>query len=74
MTLPKRRHAPPVEPVTPEQWQEAVDAASFALAVDAAMQYGLVTGPAIDVDRCVDLLERGKALGYQPRPLAELLR
>lgn len=56
-----------VDPATPEEWQEAVDAAWFMLCLDAARQYGLITGgPGINQARCEDLLRRGKALGYRP--------
>jgi hypothetical protein len=57
----------PIDPVTPEEWQEAVNAAEFALLVDSARQYGLITGgPTFDVARCEDLLARGEAQGIVP--------
>jgi hypothetical protein len=41
--------------------------AEACLQLDAARQYGFVTGgPAVCVDRCVELLERGRALGHAP--------
>lgn len=55
------------EPQTHEQWQEAVDAAQGALALDAASQYGFVSGgPEVNVARCEDILARGQLLGYVP--------
>lgn len=60
-------------PKTSAEWQEAVDAAEFYLALDSAHQYGLVEGgPQINVARCVKLLEKGKALGYQPVSISKL--
>jgi hypothetical protein len=60
--------APRCEPQTEVEWQIAVDAANALLRIDAARQYGLIVGgPAIDVDRCVELLERGAAQGTVPR-------
>src|SRR5919109_1085224 len=32
------------EPQNPKEWQEAIDAAEFYLALDSARQYGLLTG------------------------------
>lgn len=56
-------------PKKPAEWQAAMDAAHGALTLDAARQYGLVTGgPEVDVARCVELLKKGRALGYVPRP------
>lgn len=61
------------EPVTPQEWQLCVDAAEFFLAVDSCRQYGLLTGgPGVNVERCVGILERGKALGYKPAPMTQL--
>lgn len=55
------------EPVTAQDWQTAVDAAQGALALDAARKYGLVTGgPGVNVDRCEEILQRGRQLGYVP--------
>jgi hypothetical protein len=55
------------DPETPREWQEAVDLADFHLQLDAARQYGLVTGgPDVDVERCEYLLKQGKNLGYRP--------
>jgi hypothetical protein len=58
-------------PKKPGEWQAAVDAAHAALALNSARRYGLVTGgPAVNVDRCAELLEKGRKLGYVPRPEA----
>lgn len=60
-------------PSTPQEWQEAVDAAEFYLGVDAARQYGLLTTSAqVNVGRCVEVLEEGKSRGYLPKPMKEL--
>jgi hypothetical protein len=57
------------DPQTPAEWREAVDAAEFHLLLDSARKYGLVTGgPVIDVARCEEILRRGAAQGYRPRP------
>jgi len=62
------------EPHTPAEWQEALDAASFFLALDSARQYGLVQGgPVVDTARCLQLLEHGRVQGFKPRELAEIL-
>lgn len=56
-----------MRPVTPEQWQDAVDAAHALLTFEAARIYGLVEGgPEVNVERCVELLEDGKAMGVVP--------
>ena len=55
------------EPRTKAEWQEAVDAAKAALCLDAARQFGFITGgPEIDQERCLELLDRGEALGVTP--------
>ncbi|MGH9942458.1 MAG: hypothetical protein ACRD9R_08895 [Pyrinomonadaceae bacterium] len=55
-------------PRTPEQWQEAADAAEVLLLVDAARQYGLVRGgPTVDVARCEEILAGGRQRGVLPR-------
>lgn len=57
-----------LEPHTPETWQQAVDLAHGALALDAARSYDLVHGgPVVNVDRCLELLERGQEIGITPR-------
>lgn len=60
MEKKKRPAAKPKTPKTVADWQTAVDAAHGALALDAARQYGLVTGgPAVDVARAEQLLADG---------------
>ena len=62
-----RRRKPVREPQTAEEWQLVVDAAYALLALDSARQYGLVKGgPGVAIDRAVELLDRGKLLGYLP--------
>jgi hypothetical protein len=60
------------DPQSPDEWQEAVDLAKFHLLLDSAVQYGLVTGPRANVERCLDILRRGGNLGYNP-PRREVL-
>jgi hypothetical protein len=55
------------QPQTPTQWQEAVDAAHAAISLDACRQYGLVTGgPEINMERCEQIIEQGRARGFVP--------
>jgi hypothetical protein len=55
-------------PKTPEEWQFAVDAADALLHLDAARQYGLVTGgPKINVDRCEIILRGGRRRDIRPQ-------
>jgi hypothetical protein len=59
----------PRNPRTPAEWQDAVDAAHGAIALDSARKYGLVTGgPTVDVQRAAELLAKGRARGIRPRP------
>ena len=60
---------PPRDPETPQEWQNAADAADALLKIDSARIYGLVTGgPEIDADRCRELVHRAKELhGIEPR-------
>jgi len=56
-----------MNPMTPAEWQEAVDAASGCLALEAARLYGLVTGgPKVNVARCEEILALGAELGVIP--------
>ena len=56
-----------MNPKTPAQWQEAVDLAHGCLCLDSARQYGLVQGgPGVDVERCADIIAKGKAMGIVP--------
>ena len=57
------------EPKTRGEWQDAADGAHAFLALDACRKYGLITGgPAVNVDRCLAILERAKRKGITPRP------
>lgn len=63
--------APPKNPTTPEEWQNAVDAAEALRLLEGARLYGLVTGgPEVNIERCDEILEQGKQLGFVPRPNA----
>jgi len=56
-----------VDPVTPREWQDAVDAAHACLCLDSARTYGLVVGgPKVDVDRCLLILRQGRERGFTP--------
>ena len=67
--------ASPEDPQTAEQWQEAVDHADFWLQIHSAVVYGVVKyNGQINVGRCEELLRRGAALGYRPRPVEEITR
>lgn len=56
-----------IEPQTDAEWQDAVDAAQGALALDAARAYGLVEGgPGVNVARCEEFLAKGEARGIHP--------
>jgi hypothetical protein len=63
------------DPETPAEWQDAVDAADFFIAMDSCQQYGLITGgPRVNCERARELLDRGRALGYTPAPFAALIK
>lgn len=55
------------EPQSDAEWQEAADAAHFMLLLDSAIQYGLVTGPRANVERCESILEQAKKRGVMPK-------
>jgi hypothetical protein len=62
------RRPAPRDPRTPEEWQESADIAQWGLTLDAARQYGLVTGgPVVNVDRCQEILDRAAEKGIRPR-------
>lgn len=55
------------DPTGSVQWQEAVDLADALLMLDSARAYGLVTGgPAVNIERCDEILKRGHDLGFRP--------
>lgn len=63
------------DPETPDEWQEAVDAADRLMTINSAMHYGLlraaVEPDTIDADRCADLVHRGAQQGIYPtEPIA----
>lgn len=62
-------------PVTPEQWQDAVDAAHHLLELEKARLYELVREDVAgalkaDIPRCVEIIEQGAARGIFPRAVA----
>lgn len=62
------------DPETPQEWQEAVKQAEFFLALDSALLYGLIdTDIRADVERCDEILRRGKQRGIEPRPLEQVI-
>ena len=57
------------DPLTPEEWQHAVDAAHALLVLDSARKYGLIIGgPVVNPDRADDILAQGRARGINPSP------
>ena len=63
------------DPTTPAEWQEAVNAAEFALLADSAKQYGLIEGGQdFNIERCEEILKAGRKLGYRPDPPDALCR
>ena len=59
--------APPAEPQTPEEWQNAIDAADALLHIQSAEAYGLITGaPHVNIERCEQLLEAARRRGVTP--------
>lgn len=63
------------DPISDQEWQEAVDAAQFYLLLDSCRQYGLITGgPAVSAERCEQILKFGKTRGFRPAPTEDLVR
>jgi hypothetical protein len=56
-----------LDPETPAEWQEAANSANFMLLLDSAIQYGLITGPRADVERCEWILAEAKKRGITPQ-------
>lgn len=53
------------DPQTPEQWQEAMDAAHAVVLVEAARRLGFIAGgPTVNLERCAEILAGGKDRGY----------
>ncbi len=66
-TEPKKLEPLIQNPTTREEWQLAVDAAKALVLIDAARAYGLIRGgPAVDVERCCEILDGGAARGIFP--------
>lgn len=54
-------------PKTTAEWQEAVDLAEGALALESARAYGLVRGgPTVNSERCSTILREGARRGVVP--------
>ncbi len=69
--MPKKKYR---DPQTTAEWQEAVDAAAFYIALDSARQYGLVTGgPMVNIERCEEIIKQGETWGTYPHPLDQLI-
>lgn len=63
------------DPVTDAEWREAADAAVFALGLDSAWKYGLITpDPRVDVIRCEAILHLAQVRGIPIRTLEEVLQ
>jgi len=57
-----------VDPITDEEWQEVVNNIEVLRLIDAARQYGLITGgPEINQDRCDELLAKARRKGIYPQ-------
>lgn len=55
------------DPQTDDEWRACCAISKALLAIDSAKQYGLIEGgPTIHVDRCLEILERGKERGIEP--------
>lgn len=62
------------DPRTLQEWQYAADLADLALCVDAARQFGLITGGlVVNVQRCEEIIERAATRLIAPQPPPELL-
>jgi hypothetical protein len=65
--MPKKAKTDVIDPSTPEEWQDAVNAAEYWLLVHSAVCYGLVEySGTINVDRCDAILKAGAELGIRP--------
>jgi hypothetical protein len=62
------------DPNTPEEWQEAYDAALACRTIADCRMYGLLKGgPLIDLERCDRLIAAGEKRGLRPsRPVEQL--
>lgn len=55
------------DPKTDAEWQEAVNISAGLRMIADCQMYGLITGPAINVERCDELLEGGAERGITPQ-------
>jgi hypothetical protein len=66
------------DPLSAEEWQEAIDSAQFLLLLRSAKIFGLICGgpsiDSIDEDRCWRLIRLGAAAGYKPASDGELVK
>jgi hypothetical protein len=63
------RLAPPMNPTTFDECQNAVDAAKALRPLHGFRDFcSVVAGPQVDVERCDEVLERGRQLGVGPNP------
>lgn len=62
------------DPQTPQEWQDAIDAAALMIAIHDCYIYGLLTGPKINLERCELLIRRARERGLRPRPPLETLK
>jgi hypothetical protein len=62
------------DPQTPQEWQDAVNGAAGAIAIESCKMYGLLKGgPKINLARCEQILKRGVRKGITPsKPDTEL--
>jgi hypothetical protein len=62
------------DPKTAEEWQAAVDGSNFLLRY--AEVFGTVCrdGFAIDAARCREIVEAGRAIGFEPCDVGEYLK
>ena len=61
------------DPRTPEEWQDAVNAARYFLIIADCTSYGILHYRGeVNLGRCNDILQRGAARGILPASLEEL--
>jgi hypothetical protein len=52
---------------TPAEWQAAVDTSRALLVLASGRDYGVMTGGRkLDAERCIQMLELGRARGFEP--------
>jgi hypothetical protein len=54
------------DPKTDAEWQEAANAALFCRMLESCFAYGILTGPAINSERCQWILDEAKKRGIDP--------